>query len=301
MVAPPQALRDVGPTEPRSRLLQSGIALKAEHVRQVLTERPGLAWFEVHAENVMGRGGPCHHWIDQIRQDYRLSFHAVGLSLGSADGVDLDHLERFARVIERFEPDLVSEHLSWSSFGGVHLNDLLPLPYSEEALDCAVRNITAVQERLKRRLLIENPSRYGAFEPADLSEPEFLNELVARTGCGLLLDVNNVHVSCSNLDLDPVAYLMSVNAAAVGEIHLAGHTEKLDGAQTVLIDDHGSPVADPVWRLYRLLLERVEAIPTLIEWDTDVPSLEILIGEAEMAERFVADVLDPEVCHAAVG
>ena len=259
-----------------------GIGLRSPHVAEVLATRPPLPWVEVHAENYMG-GGPAIRALEAVRADYPVSVHGVGLSLGSADGLDPRHLERLARLVERIDPALVSEHLSWSVAGGVYLNHLLPLPYTEEALEVVSRHVTQAQERLGRRLLVENPSSYLRFRHSPIPEPEFLNELARRTGCGLLCDVNNVYVSGRNLGWDPAAYLDSVAPAAVGEIHLAGHTVNDADGRPMLIDDHGSPVAPAVWALYERALARFGAVPTLVEWDTDVPPLAVLLGESATA------------------
>src|SRR5437879_4267503 len=266
-----------------------GIGLRAPHVAEILATRPGIAWLEVHAENYMG-GGPAVRSLERLRADYPLSVHGVGLSLGSAEGLDAAHLERLARLVERLQPALISEHLSWSVTGGAYLNHLLPLPYTEEALDVVCRNVTRAQERLGRRLLVENPSGYLRFRHSTIPEVEFLNALARRTGCGLLCDVNNLYVTCANLGGDAAAWLDVLDPSAVGEIHLAGHAvHDVDGGDaarpTILIDDHGSPVADPVWRLFEGALGRFGTIPTLIEWDTDVPPLEVLLAEAAKAQR----------------
>jgi uncharacterized protein (UPF0276 family) len=266
-----------------------GIGLRAPHVTEVLERRPAVGWLEVHAENYMG-GGPARRALERLRADYPVSVHGVGLSLGSAEGLDAAHLERLARLVEHLEPALVSEHLSWSVTGGTYLNHLLPLPYTEEALEVLCAHVTRAQERLGRRLLVENPSGYLRFRHSPIPEPEFLSALARRTGCGLLCDVNNVYVTCANLGGDAAAWLDALDPSAVGEIHLAGHAvNDVDGGdaarRTILIDDHGSPVADPVWRLFEGALGRFGAIPTLIEWDTDVPSLEVLLAEAAKAQR----------------
>jgi uncharacterized protein (UPF0276 family) len=213
-----------------------------------------------------------------------VSFHAVGLSVGSADGVDRRHLARIKGLVDRLEPAVVSEHLAWSQAGGAYLNHLLPLPYMEESLAAVCRNVDEVQTTLGRRVLVENPSGYLRFATSTIPEAEFLAELTRRTGCGLLCDVNNVYVTARNLALDPVTYLATLPPAAVGEIHLAGHSVKDADGQTLLIDDHGSPVPPAVWALYEGALRRFGTVPTLIEWDTDVPPLEVLVGEARRAD-----------------
>jgi len=259
-----------------------GIGLRAPHVAEILERRPPIGWLEVHAENYMG-GGPAVRALERLRAAYPLSIHGVGLSLGSAEGIDGEHLERLARLVERLEPALVSEHLSWSVTGGAYLNHLLPLPYTDEVLDLLCTNVTRAQERLGRRLLVENPSGYLKFRDSSIPEPEFLNALARRTGCGLLCDVNNVYVTCSNLGGDAVAWIDTLDTGAMGEIHLAGHAANDADGRTVLIDDHGSAVADPVWSLFEHALRRFGPTPTLIEWDTEIPALDVLLGESAKA------------------
>ncbi|HEV8471498.1 MAG TPA: DUF692 domain-containing protein [Methylomirabilota bacterium] len=261
-----------------------GIGLRTPHIAEIDATRPAVGWLEVHAENYMG-GGPALRALERLRRDYPLSVHGVGLSLGGADGLDLAHLDRLARLVERLEPALVSEHLSWSVTGGAYLNHLLPLPYTEEALGVLCRHVTRAQERLGRRLLVENPSGYLRFRDSPIPEVEFLNALARRTGCGLLCDVNNVYVTCANLGGDAQAWLDALEPSAVGEIHLAGHAVNDADGRSILIDDHGSPVTDDVWRLYEHALRRYGAAPTLIEWDTDVPPLSVLLAEATKAEQ----------------
>ena len=266
--------------------MTAGIGLRSAHVAEVVATRPAVAFFEVHAENYMG-GGPALAALERLRWDYPLSLHGVGLSLGGADLLDARHLARFKQLVDRIEPQLVSEHLAWSLAGGTYLNHLLPLPYDAESLDAVCRHVAQVQETLGRRILVENPSRYLRFEHSTIPEPQFLAELVHRTHCGLLLDVNNVYVSCRNFDEDPIAYLDALPAGAIGEIHLAGHTANAADGRTVLIDDHGSPVVGPVWHLYARALERIGQVPTLIEWDTNLPALAVLLGEAAKAGQFL--------------
>jgi uncharacterized protein (UPF0276 family) len=262
---------------------RAGIGLRSPHVAEVLATRPAVPWLEVHPENYLG-GGPAVRALDVLRRDYPLGFHAVGLSIGSADGVDRRHLGRIAALVERVEPALVSEHLAWSQATGAYLNHLLPLPYTEEALDVVSRNVDAVQTALGRRVLIENPSAYLQFAASAIPEPEFLAALASRTGCALLCDVNNAYVTARNLALDPVAYLDALPAAAVSEVHLAGHAVKDVDGQTLLIDDHGSRVVPAVWALYEHAVRRFGAVPTLVEWDTDIPALDVLIAEAQRAD-----------------
>ena len=263
-----------------------GIGLRAPHVTEVLATRPAIGWLEVHAENYMGEGAPLAA-LERLRADYPLSLHGVGLSLGSAEALNDRHLSRLQRLIARLAPALVSEHLSWSIAGGLYLNHLLPLPYTEETLEVVAQHVMHTQEVLQCRLLIENPSSYLRFVHSTIPEPEFLEELVRRTGCGLLCDVNNIYVSCGNLGGDPVAYLEALPAQAVGEIHLAGHAVNDTDGRAILIDDHGAPVSDAVWALYDQALARFGPVPTLIEWDTNIPELARLCAEAHTAGRFL--------------
>jgi uncharacterized protein len=264
--------------------MQTGIGLRAPHVDEIRATRPAIGWLEVHAENYMG-GGPAVRALERLRADYPLSVHGVGLSLGSAEGLDSRHLERLAALVERLQPALVSEHLSWSVVDGAYLNHLLPLPCTEETLALAAGHVARVQDRLGRRLLVENPSSYLRFEGSTIPEGEFLAALARRTGCGLLCDVNNIHVTCANLGGEPDAYLAALDPATIGEIHLAGHAVNDADGRPMLIDDHGSPVAPAVWRLYERALARFGPVPTLIEWDTDLPPLPVLLAEAAAAGR----------------
>jgi uncharacterized protein (UPF0276 family) len=264
-----------------------GIGLRTPHLAEIIATPPPIGWLEVHTENYLG-GGPAPRALARVRGEYAVSLHGVGLSLGSADGLDRAHLARVTELTRRIEPALVSEHLSWSIAGGAYLNHLLPLPYTEESLGLVARNVSRAQEALGRPLLIENPSSYLRFRHSPIPEPEFLTELAQRTGCGLLCDVNNVFVSCRNFDQDPAAYLDALPAAAIGEVHLAGHARNEAEGRIILIDDHGSPVADEVWALFARALDRCGPRPTLIEWDTDVPALAVLLGEARRAEAAIA-------------
>lgn len=266
-----------------------GIGLRALHVAEIITSHSRIGWLEVHTENYLG-GGPVVRGLGAIRERYPVSLHGVGLSLGSAEGLDRRHLARVTDLARRIEPVLVSEHLSWSIAGGVYFNHLLPLPYTEESLALVCAHVSQAQEALGRRLLIENPSSYLRFRHSPIPEPEFLGELARRTGCGLLCDVNNVFVSCTNLGQDPVAYLSALPVEAIGEIHLAGHARNDADGHTILIDDHGSRVAGPVWDLYERAVARFGPAPTLIEWDTDIPALGVLLDEAQKAERILGRV-----------
>jgi uncharacterized protein (UPF0276 family) len=260
----------------------SGIGLRAAHVAEIMATRPAVGWLEVHAENYMG-GGPGVRALERLRRDYPVSVHGVGLSLGTAGGLDRAHLERLAALVQRLEPVLVSEHLSWSVTGGAYLNHLLPLPGTEEALDVVADHVARVQDRLGRRVLVENPSSYLRFAHSPIPEPAFLDALTRRTGCGLLCDVNNIYVSARNLGGDPVAYLDALDPTTVAEIHLAGHTVNDADGHEILIDDHGSRVAPAVWNLHEHALACFGPVPTLIEWDTDVPPLAVLLDEAALA------------------
>ena len=258
---------------------KAGIGLRFTHHQAVVDTRPDIAWLEAHTENYIG-GGTSLRYLETIRRNYPLSLHGVGLSLGSAEEIDAAHLARVRRLIERIEPGLVSEHLSWSVVGGTYLADLLPLPMTEEALAVVCRHVDEAQAGLKCRLLIENPSTYLRFRHSTIPEWEFLSRVAERTGCGILCDVNNIYVSACNHGWDGATYLSALPRAAIGEIHLAGHAvKKLDDGKTLRIDDHGSRVAPAVWALYAEALVRFGPVPTLIDWDTDVPPLEVLLGE----------------------
>ena len=266
-----------------------GVGFKAEHFEAILDLRPKLGFFEIHAENYMGAGGPPHRRLEAIRALYPLSLHGVGLSIGSPAPLDRAHLARLASVAERYQPALVSEHLAWSTHEGAFFNDLLPLPYTEETLTRVCEHVDVVQSALRRRILVENPSTYVAFAETTMGETDFLCELVRRTGCGLLLDVNNVFVSAANHGFDAYRYLAGFPFAAVGEIHLAGYADDSDDAGLpLLIDAHDSPVREAVWALYGDALRRLGPTPTLVEWDNDLPQWPTLLGEARRAERAMA-------------
>lgn len=262
----------------------AGIGLRARHYRDFLDGQPDAAWLEVHSENYFGEGGHDLSVLEQLRSRYPLSLHGVGLALGSAATADDDarvarHLAKLKRLVERIEPAVVSEHLCWGAHRGRHFNDLLPLPYTEEALAHMTTRVHRMQDALGRRVLIENVSSYVAFRASDLSEGEFLAELARRSGCGILLDVNNFYVNQMNHGDDALKAFAALPRELVAEIHLAGHLRTEDG----LIDDHGSVVAEPVWQLYEAALALFGAVPTLIEWDTDVPELAVLLAQADMA------------------
>jgi uncharacterized protein len=267
---------------------RAGIGLRAPHVGELLATRPAAPWLEVHPENYMS-GGEALASLEAVRREYPVSLHGVGLSLGTAGDIDARHLSRLRSLVERIEPCLVSEHLSWSTAGGAYLNHLLPLPYTDETLGVVADHVDEVQNALGRRILVENPSSYLRFRHSTMAEPHFLGELARRTGCGLLCDVNNIYVSAWNVGLDAGGYLDALPVAAIGEIHLAGHAASDADGPTILIDDHGSPVTAPVWNLYQRALERFGSVPTLIEWDTDLPELSVLLGEASVADRMLEE------------
>ena len=266
--------------------MDAGIGLRAPHAAELLERRPALGFLEVHSENYFAAGGPQLAALERFRAAYPLSLHGVGLSLGTAGALDERHLARLESLVRRFEPALVSEHLSWSAFGGRHANDLLPLPYTEEALAQACAHVQEAQERLGRAILVENVSSYLAFPGATIPEWEFVAEVARRTGCGVLLDVNNIWVNAANHGFDAHRYLEALDPRTVGEIHLAGH-EASDG---VLIDTHGAPVCEAVWDLYARAVERFGPRPTLVEWDTDIPALDVLLAEAAKARAILGRV-----------
>lgn len=265
----------------------AGLGLKPQHYRAVLTARPQVGFFEVHAENYFGAGGPPHGYLTAIREAYPLSIHGVGLSLGGAGPLDRDHLAALARLVRRYAPALVSEHLAWCARGGVWFNDLLPVPLTEEALDVVAAHVAQTQDALGRQILVENLSSYLAFAESEIPEVEFLSELVRRTGCGLLLDLNNIVVSAHNLGFDAAAYLDAVPADAVGEIHVAGHAVDTRGGLALKIDDHGSAPGAEVEALLARFVERAGPRPVLLEWDKDVPPLSGLVAAAARVDGVV--------------
>lgn len=260
--------------------LATGIGLRAPHIAEVEALRPAMGFLEVHTENWFG-GGARLKTLARLREHYPLSFHGVGLSLGRADGLDAEHLAQVAALVRRFEPMHVSEHLSWSAYSHIAAPDLLPLPFTHEALDVMCRHVTQFQEAIGRQALIENPSNYLAFDGLNYDEPEFLNLLARRTGCALLLDINNIYVSAHNLDRDAGAYIASIDPGVVNQYHLAGHDA---GPGGLLVDTHGQPVRDEVWALYDLARARFGDQPVLIEWDSAIPPLDVLLAEAAKAD-----------------
>ena len=265
---------------------QAGIGLRFAHHEAVIASRPRLAFLEVHAENYFS-GGVTRRCLERIRDHYPISVHGVGLSIGSAEPLDVGHLARLAELVRAIEPVLISEHLSWSLSAGEYLADLLPLPMTEEALEIVCAHVEQTQETLGRRLLLENPSVYLRFEHSPIPEWEFLAAVAKRTGCGLLCDVNNIYVSACNLECDPNRYVDALEPALIEEIHLAGHVERtLPDGRSIRIDNHGSAVCPAVWSLYERALRRFGPKPTLIEWDPDIPPLPVLVQEAQTAERY---------------
>lgn len=278
-------LRGVAAAAARALPARAGIGLKPQHFLEIVDERPEVGFFEIHAENYFVAGGPFHHYLTRIRETYPLSIHGVGLSLGGEAPVDETHLDRLAALLDRYQPQAFSEHLAWSSHQGIFFNDLLPIPYDDRHLQRLCEHVDRVQSRLKRKLLLENPATYVEFAASTMSEAEFIGEVVRRSGCGLLLDVNNAYVSSVNHGRDAGAYLRALPLHAVGEIHLAGFSEDRDAAgDRLLIDHHGNPVAEAVWRLYSDTLARLGPTPTLLERDNDIPALAVLLLEAQRAE-----------------
>ena len=298
--AAPVSMGQHGGTSGNSPIpVRAGIGLKAPHYAEILESPQDVGWFEVHTENFMGAGGPPHRYLEAIGQHYPLSFHGVGLSLGTAGALDRAHLEKIRSLVERYRPGLVSEHLSWSISGGVYLNDLLPLPYTPETLDVVCDHIDEVQDFLGRRVLVENPSTYLRYRQSVIPEAEFLGAVAVRTGCGILLDVNNVFVSARNHGFDPLTFMRTLAHAPIGEIHLAGHHVNTVDGREIRIDDHGSPVAAEVWRLFEAAIELFGPHPTLIEWDTRVPPLTTLVAEAAKADRVLRAHMERDQTHVA--
>lgn len=285
---PPAAI----PSEP------VGIGLRHPYYEEVLETDLNLGWIEVHPENYFG-GGAHRHFLKEARKKFQLSLHAVGLSLGSDQAVSKEHLENFKELIELYDPFNISDHASWSASGNAHLNDLLPLPYTQETLDRLARNVEQTQEYFGRRILVENPSTYIAYKENEMNEYEFMNRLSEKTGCGLLLDLNNIFVQAFNHDYDPFEYIDNVKVDAVGEMHLAGHTEHETEGGTILVDSHNMPVKKDVWDLYEHAVRKVGVVPTLIEWDQDFPELSYLVGEADKARAIIQRVTNEKLTHAA--
>lgn len=265
---------------------RSGVGFKPEHFADILAEPQTIGFFEVHAENYMGAGGPPHAQLGKLREDYALSIHGVGLSIGSMQPLDRDHLARLKTLCDRYRPESFSEHLAWSTHDGVFLNDLLPLPYTQETLNRVIEHVDQVQATLGRQMLLENPATYLLFSESTIEETDFLSEIARRTGCGLLLDVNNVFVAATNHNLDPRDYIARFPLEAVREIHLSGHSETVDDhGAPLLIDSHDTPVKDPVWALYETVIGHLGPVASLIEWDNDIPVWPMLRAEATAAQQ----------------
>ena len=281
-----------------------GIGLKSVHYQNVLDEDEPAehpSWVEVHPQNYFGDGGPPHRWLTAIAGVYPLSFHSVGLSLGSADGLNEYDLGKIAELCDRYEPASVSDHLSWSGNAHDRYPDLLPIPYTKECLDHFSAQIGKVQDRLGRSILIENPSRYLSYKDDEMSETDFITALCKQAGCGLLFDINNVEVTATNVHLDMDAYIDAIDPDMVGEIHLAGHATEQHDSGPLLIDDHGSIVSDVTWALYRRFIERAGSKPTLIEWDTDIPEYDVLMAEVTKANAVLDDHNSRQASHALAG
>lgn len=289
------------PTHPIAGL--AGTSFKPEHLAAIAAEGPQRGFFEVHAENYMGAGGPPHRILEQIRRDNPVSLHGVCMSIGGPQPLDKSHLKRFRSLVERYEPALISEHLAWSTHQTTYFNDLLPLPYTQASLTRVCDHIDEVQETIGRPILLENPSTYVTFSESTISETDFIRSIAVRTGCGLLLDVNNVFVSATNHSFSALDYLADFPLAAVGEIHLAGHAEQTDDeGDLLLIDSHDGPVADAVWKLYEIVIARCRPIPTLIEWDSNIPDWPVLRAEAIAAQAILdryASIAISDQSHAA--
>jgi uncharacterized protein (UPF0276 family) len=281
----------------------SGVGLRLPHLAEVVATRPPVGWFEIHPENFLANPHATELLL-QLAESHPISVHTVGVSVGSAHGIDREHLQRVRRLVDQVDPFLVSGHLAWSTHEGEYLNDLLPLPYDEETLRVVSRHIDEVQDGLGRTYLVENPSSYVGIASSTMDEVEFLSELVRRTGCGLLCDVSNVYLSGNNMGRDPYAYIDRLPAEAIGELHLGGFTAEDDDATPgtpILIDTHADRIADPVWDLYAHAVRRFGPLPTLIEWDNDIPTFATLLGEAEKAAAAAASAGKPERRHAVAG
>jgi uncharacterized protein (UPF0276 family) len=266
----------------------AGTSFKHEHLPAILAQAPQRGFFEVHAENYMSAGGPPHRALETIRRDHPVSLHGVCMSIGAPQPLNQPHLARFRNLVDRYQPALVSEHLAWSTHGNTYFNDLLPLPYTKVTLARVCDHIDEVQDAIRRPLLLENPSTYVTFNESTMSETDFIRSVARRTGCGLLLDVNNVFVSATNHGFSPLQYLSEFPLVSVGEIHLAGHAEQADEeGEPLLIDSHDRPVADAVWKLFETVVGQCGAVPTLIEWDSKIPHWPILKAEAAAAQAIL--------------
>jgi len=269
-----------------------GIGLRSPHISRILEENPQIGWLEIHSENYYAKGGPAIKYLTEIRKNYPVSFHCVGNSLGSAQKIDLNHLKPLKKLIEMIDPFLVSDHISWGATADQNLNDLLPLPYTKEAVEAISNNISLMQDYLGRKILIENPSTYLSFKNPEMDEADFINQVTRKTGCELLLDVNNIFVSSqNNAEFNPKEYLEKIDKKSVAEIHLAGHSKSkiFDGKKDkqILIDTHNDLVCSEVWQIYKMAIKKFGKIPTLIEWDQDIPQLEVLLSEVEKAKKIL--------------
>jgi uncharacterized protein (UPF0276 family) len=275
-----------------------GIGLRAPHYQEVIEKRPNIGWFEVHSENFFNLGGPTLSTLKAIREHYPISLHGVGLSLGSSSPIDKKHLEKLKILIKYIDPFLISEHLSWGEIQGIHLPDLLPVPYTLDSLHCLAQNIMIAQDYLKRELLIENPSSYLEYKESEFAEENFLVKLCKKTGAKILLDINNIFVSCSNHGWDAKKYIDAIPPALVKEIHLAGHSTKIISETQILkIDTHDDKVGEEVWALYQYALTKFGLIPTLIEWDAKIPEFEILLAEAVKAKNYCIQAHKKHIKH----
>lgn len=280
----------------KSLLQLSGIGLRPPHYEQLLETLPPLAWLEVHSENYFGEGGKSLSMLEKVRTHYPISLHGVGLSIGSADELNWNHLKQLRDLMMRIKPCLVSDHLAWSSFQGQYVHDLLPLPYTEESLQHIVSRIQQVQEYLNQQILVENISNYMQFAESSLSEADFLVEVAKQSGCGILLDINNIYVSCTNLDTDANDYLAQIPENLVQEIHVGGFTTEVIGNKEILIDSHNRPIVPAVWALYKQAIEQFGRKPTIVEWDTHLPPLETLCLEAFRAEKIMREIYATAKC-----
>ncbi|MEJ6079313.1 DUF692 domain-containing protein [Vibrio sp. 1-Bac 57] len=267
-----------------------GIGLRAEHYQEIHQTSPVIDFLEVHSENYFDKNSLNYFYLQQLSEQYPLSFHGIGLSLGSAEAVSKDHLKQLKTLVAEFNPFLISDHLSWSSWQGTYFNDLLPVPYTKEALSRFITNINQVQDHLQTQIIVENPSSYLEYKNTDYDEATFLNEISERTGCGLLLDINNVYVSATNNNFSAQQYLDEINFNKVQEIHLAGHIRKQFAEGEILIDTHSKLISDPVWQLYSANIDKIKNAVTLIEWDAELPALSVLLGERDKANQFLREV-----------
>ncbi|WP_069299491.1 DUF692 domain-containing protein [Neptunicoccus sediminis] len=282
---------DAQPKRPEKVPNRAGVGFKAQHLDGILKDPDSIGWIEIHAENYMGDGGRPIAQLRHLREQFPVSCHGVGLSIGAEVPLDRDHLARLKKLVNWLEPGLFSEHLAWSTHDSHFLNDLLPVPYTHATVDRVVAHINQVQDTVGRQMLLENPSTYIAFEESDRSEIDFLREVSERSGCGLLLDVNNVFVSATNQNYSPQAYIDAFPTERVGELHLGGHEQDADDfGATLLIDSHSRPVVDPVWALYEYTLAKAGPCPTLIEWDNDIPEWDVLAREAARADQLLSAV-----------